>query len=136
MLPAAHTTIIWVALVDAPRERGCMAFAAGSHRVVDDPELVDTFNVTEDIPLPDELDWQWVPLAAGDCTFHSGCVYHRADANRTTAMREAMTVAYMSAGAVYDWPNWNSRVENTHVFGTAGPRRSDLLSKPSTPRLA
>ena len=30
--PAAHTTTIWVALVDVPRERGCMAFASGSHR--------------------------------------------------------------------------------------------------------
>ena len=35
--PAAHTTTIWVALVDVPRERGCMAFAAGSHRAGDAP---------------------------------------------------------------------------------------------------
>ena len=35
--PAGHTTTIWVALVDVPRERGCMAFAAGSHRAADDP---------------------------------------------------------------------------------------------------
>ena len=136
MQPAEHTTTIWVALVDVPRERGCMAFAAGSHRAGDDPEFVDIFNVTEDIPLPGELDWRWVPLAAGDCTFHSGCVYHRADANRTSAMREAMTVAYMSADAVYDWPDWNSRVEGTHRFGTAGLRRGDPLNKPSTPQLA
>ena len=100
------------------------------------PEFVDIFNVTEDLALPRELDWRWVPLAAGDCTFHSGCVYHRADANRTSAMREAMTVAYMSADAVYDWPDWNSRVEGTHRFGTAGLRRGDPLNKPSTPQLA
>ena len=86
--------------------------------------------------LPGELAWAWVPLAAGDCTFHSGCVYHRADANRTSAMREVMTVAYMSADAVYDWPEWNSRVEDTHGFGTAGLRRGDPLNKPTTPRLA
>ena len=134
--PAAHTTTIWVALVDVPRERGCMAFAAGSHRAADDPEFVDIFNVTEDLALPGELQWRWVPLAAGDCTFHSGCVYHRADANRTSAMREAMTVAYLSADATYDWPDWNSRVEDTHGFGTAGLRRGDPLNKPSTPQLA
>ena len=134
--PAGHTTAIWVALVDVPRECGCMAFAAGSHRAEDDPEFVDIFSVTEDIPFPGELNWQWVPLAAGDCTFHSGCVYHRADANCTPAMREAMTVAYMSADATYDWPDWNSRVENTHAFGTAGLRRGDPLDKPSTPQLA
>ena len=134
--PTAHTTTIWVGLVDVPRERGCMAFASGSHRAGDDPEFVDIFNVTEDLALPRELDWQWMPLAAGDCTFHSGCVYHRADANRTSAMREAMTVAYMSADATYDWPDWNSRVEYTHGFGTAGLRRGDPLNKPSTPQLA
>ena len=99
------------------------------------PEFVDIFNVTEDLALPRELDWQWMPLAAGDCTFHSGCVYHRADANRTSAMREAMTVAYMSADATYAWPEWNSRVEYTHGFGTAGLRRGDPLNKPTTPQL-
>ena len=133
--PAAHTTTIWVALVDVPRERGCMAFAAGSHRG-GDPEFVDIFNVTVDIAPPGELAWEWEPLAAGDCTFHSGCVYHRADANRTSAMREAMTVAYMSAAATYDWPDWNTRVQQTHGFGTAGLRRGDPLDKPTTPQLA
>ena len=136
VMPAAHTTTIWVALVDVPRERGCMAFAAGSHRVGNDPEFVDIFNVTEDLALPGELAWQWVPLAAGDCTFHSGCVYHRAGANRTTAMREAMTVAYISADATYDWPDWNARVEHADGVGTAGLRRGDPLNKPSTPQLA
>ena len=113
-----------------------MAFAAGSHRAAHAPEFVDIFNVTEDLPLPGELLWQWVPLGAGDCTFHSGCVYHRADANCTSAMREAMTVAYMSADAIYDWPDWNSRVEHTHGFGTAGLCRGAPLNKPSTPQLA
>ena len=30
--PAGHTSTIWVALVEVPRECGCIAFAAGSHR--------------------------------------------------------------------------------------------------------
>ena len=50
-------------------------------------------------------------------------------------MREA-TVAYMSADATYDWPDWNARVEDTHGFGTAGLRRGDPLNKPTTPQLA
>ena len=50
--------------------------------------------------------------------------------------RAAMTVAYLSADAVYDWPDWNSRGEHTHGFGTAGLRRGAPLNKPSTPRLA
>ncbi len=51
-------------------------------------------------------------------------------------MREAMTVAYMSADATYDWPDWNARVEHPHGFGTAGLRRGDPLNTPTTPQLA
>ena len=51
-------------------------------------------------------------------------------------MREAMTVAYLSADATYDWPDWNKRVGDTHGFGTAGVRRGDPLNTPTTPQLA
>ena len=37
--PAANTTTIWMALVDVPREKGCMAFAAGSHKLSPTPNL-------------------------------------------------------------------------------------------------
>ena len=47
-------------------------------------------------------------------------------------MREA-TVAYMSADATYDWPDWNARVEDTHGFGTAGLRRGDPLNTADHP---
>ena len=93
-LPASTTTI-WLALVDAPRERGCMAFANGSHRLSPEPEFVDIFNAKGEIPLTDRVDgseWEWVPVAAGDCTFHSGLTYHRSAANETDQMREAMTI--------------------------------------------
>ncbi len=47
--PAAKTTIIWMALVDVPREKGCMAFATGSHKLSPDAEFVDIFNAQEAI---------------------------------------------------------------------------------------
>ncbi|MCY3978310.1 MAG: phytanoyl-CoA dioxygenase family protein [Chloroflexi bacterium] len=136
--PAAKTTTIWMALVDVPVERGCMAFAAGSHRLSPDAEFVDIFNAQEEIAIGDNVrhyPWEWAPLEQGDCTFHSGLVYHRAGGNRTNAMREAMTIAYMTADARFDWPQSNPEAERRHGFATEGLQRGDLLESSFAPRL-
>ncbi len=49
--PAVKTTTIWLALVDVPLERGCMAFASGSHKLSPDAEFVDIFNAQEEITI-------------------------------------------------------------------------------------
>ncbi len=136
--PAAKTTTIWLALVDVPIERGCMAFAAGSHKLSPDAEFVDIFNAQEDIAIGDNVShypWEWAPLEAGDCSFHSGLVYHRAGGNQTQEMREAMTVAYMTADARFDWPETNPEAGNRHGFATEGLKRGDLLESSFAPRL-
>ena len=136
--PAAKTTTIWLALVDVPREKGCMAFAAGSHTLSPDAEFVDIFNAQEEIAIGDNVrhyPWEWAPLRQGDCTFHSGLVYHRAGGNSTDEMREAMTVAYMTADARFDWPESNPEAGRRHGFATAGLTRGDLLESSFAPRL-
>ncbi|MDE2777512.1 MAG: phytanoyl-CoA dioxygenase family protein [Chloroflexota bacterium] len=136
--PAAKTTTIWMALVDVPIERGCMAFATGSHKLSPDAEFVDIFNAQEEIAIGDNVrhyPWEWAPLAQGDCTFHSGLVYHRAGGNSTDAMREAMTIAYMTADARFDWPESNPEAGRRHGFATEGLQRGDLLESSFAPRL-
>ena len=135
--PADQTVTLWLALVDVPRERGCMAFAEGSHRLAADTEFIDIFSAKGEIELGANVqpfDWTWVPMAGGDCTFHSGKVYHRAGANKTAQMREAMTVAYMTADAVYDWPKSNPSADR-HQFVTEGMQRGDEFDHPLTPQL-
>ena len=136
--PATKTTTIWLALVDAPRERGCMAFAKGSHRQSPEPEFVDIFNAKAEIPLTERaagFEWEWAPVAAGDCTFHSGLTYHRAAANETDQMREAMTIAYMVHYAIYDWPYWNDRIKDFGKWANEGLKRGDHFTLDTTPRL-
>ncbi len=136
--PAAKTTTIWMALVDVPRERGCMAFATGSHKLSPEAEFVDIFNAQEEIALGENIrdyPWEWAPLNQGDCTFHSGLVYHRAGANETDTMREAMTIAYMTADAVFDWPDSNPEAGRRHGFATSGLTRGDRLESRFAPRL-
>ena len=136
--PAALTTTIWIALVDVPREQGCMAFATGSHKLSPDAEFVDIFNAQAEIAIGDNVrhyPWQWAPLKQGDCTFHSGLVYHRAGANTTNLMREAMTMAYMTADARFDWPESNPEAGRRHGFATTDLTRGDLLESRFAPRL-
>ena len=136
--PAAKTTTIWMALVDVPRERGCMAFATGSHRLSPDAEFVDIFNAQYEIAIGDNVrsfPWEWAPLAQGDCTFHSGLLYHRAGGNQTDVMREAMTIVYMTADATFDWPESNPGAEDRHPFATEGLSRGDVLESSFAPRL-
>ena len=136
--PAAKTTTIWMALVDVPREKGCMAFAAGSHKLSPDAEFVDIFNAQAEIAIGDNVrhyPWEWAPLAQGDCTFHSGLVYHRAGGNSSDTMREAMTIAYMTADATFDWPESNPEAGRRHGFATAGLQRGDRLESKFAPRL-
>ena len=137
--PAEMTTTIWMALVDVPLERGCMAFARGSHKLSPDAEFVDIFNAQEEIAIGDKVrhcPWEWAPLKQGDCTFHSGLVYHRAGGNSTDEMREAMTIAYMTADATFDWPESNPEAGRRHGFATEGLTRGDLLESSLAPRLA
>lgn len=136
--PAAKTTTIWIALVDVPREKGCMAFAKGSHKLRPDAEFVDIFNAQEELAIGGNVrhyPWEWAPLKQGDCTFHSGLVYHRAGGNSTDTMREAMTIAYMTADARFDWPESNPEAGRRHGFATEGLSRGDLLESNFAPRL-
>ena len=136
--PSAKTTTIWMALVDVPRERGCMAFATGSHKLSLDAEFVDIFAAEDEIEIGENVrhyPWEWVPLAQGDCTFHSGLVYHRAGGNQTDVMREAMTIVYMTHDATFDWHAGNPGAEKRHGFATEGLSRGDILDSPFTPRL-
>lgn len=115
-----------------------MAFASESHRLSPDTEFVDIFGAEKEIELAENVKpftWKWVPLASGDCTFHSGLVYHWTGGNQTDTMREAMTIAYMTHDAVFDWPESNPKASTRHTFSTEGIERGGLLNHPTTPRL-
>ena len=135
--PPDKTVTFWIALNDAIRESGCMGFASGSHRIAGDTEFIDIFTTQQEIEPASKLqgvNWEWVPLAAGDCTFHSGKIFHCAGPNETTEMRAAMTMAYMAHDATYDWPASNPRADR-HQFVTQDMQRGDPLAHTLTPRL-
>jgi ectoine hydroxylase-related dioxygenase (phytanoyl-CoA dioxygenase family) len=100
-LDTSHTITMWMALVDIPPEMGSMSFASGSHRGTGLPAM-EISSKSEEVfektirelgtPTPS------YSLKAGDATFHSGDLLHRAFGNESTARREVMTVIYFADG--------------------------------------
>jgi ectoine hydroxylase-related dioxygenase (phytanoyl-CoA dioxygenase family) len=97
-LASEHTCTAWVPLQPVPMEMGPLAFAAGSQRIELGRELPISDESEERVregleaaalPLVEE------PFALGEVSFHAGWTFHRAGANRTSRMREVMTVIYM-----------------------------------------
>jgi ectoine hydroxylase-related dioxygenase (phytanoyl-CoA dioxygenase family) len=98
-------TVIWIALVDIPPERGSMQFLSGSHLykplgyslfepgqdLLDvHPELVDLFEVSP--PLH---------LRAGDATVHESLTIHYAPANTTEEPRWVYYVSHIDGKIHY-----------------------------------
>jgi ectoine hydroxylase-related dioxygenase (phytanoyl-CoA dioxygenase family) len=97
------TITMWMPLVDVPIARGALTFASGSHKkgyikeiaISDESEEFYTNYVKEEgFPIAVE------PMAAGDCTFHTGWTLHTAPGNNTDTMREVMTVIYYADGVL------------------------------------
>ncbi|MFN3694765.1 MAG: phytanoyl-CoA dioxygenase family protein, partial [Ignavibacterium sp.] len=87
------TSTIWLALVDVPVEKGCLYF----YPKTNDPDLREYVDIFKNPHQPEFLkneDRVFVPLKAGDATFHSGLTFHGAGENKTDQMREAMTIIY------------------------------------------
>ena len=94
---------MWMPLVDVDAEMGLMRFAAGSHvkgaiesvEISDESDDVFSRYVNEngfEVKGPKKMN-------AGDATFHLGWTIHSAGPNRSTKMREVMTIIYFADGA-------------------------------------
>ncbi|MBV9987483.1 MAG: phytanoyl-CoA dioxygenase family protein [Chitinophagaceae bacterium] len=118
-LDTDHTITAWLPLQATPLDMGPVEFCAGSHVIEEGRELEigdqsetlirQRLQVT-DFPLVRE------PFEAGEISFHSGWVFHRAGANTSGQMRKTMTVIYMdrhtrlkqpgNKNQVADWETW------------------------------
>jgi len=102
-LDTDKTITMWMPLVDIPdADMGMLTFASGSHRngnvfdfVISD-ESEDAFEQyvrNQRFPLV-----RPAALKAGDATWHAGFTIHNAPGNRSSRMREVMTIIYYADG--------------------------------------
>ena len=113
------TVTAWIPLQAIPFENGPLEFSAGSHQIVEGREL-EIGDESENI-IQQKLkvtDYKHViePFDAGEISFHSGWVFHRAGANFSNQMRKVMTIIYMdkdmklknpeNKNQINDWNTW------------------------------
>lgn len=118
-LATDKTITAWIPLQATPKEMGPLEFSAKSHEILEGRELAISDKsealIRKRLSI---LDFEHViePFDAGEVSFHSGWVFHRAGANTTDQVRKVMTIIYMdrdmrlkapkNKGQMNDWHTW------------------------------
>ena len=136
-LQTDKTITAWMPLQATPLEMGPLEFSAGSHQIVDGREL----NISDEseVAIQQKLrvtDFKHViePFDAGEISFHSGWVFHRAGANSTQQMRKVMTIIYMDKDMVLKNPENKSQIADWNRW-CPGANIGEVIDTPLNPVL-
>lgn len=124
------TATMWLALTDVPVEKGCLYF----YPQTNDPNLKEYVDIFKNPHQPNHLNDKervFVPLKAGDATFHSGLTFHGAANNQTDQMREAMTIIYIKDGVTFDASDERNKTHTSCV----GLNNGEIINTKFTPVL-
>lgn len=125
-----HSITMWLALIDVPVEKGCLYF----YPQTNDPNKKEYVDIFKNPHQPNHLSGKekvFMPLKAGDATFHSGLTFHGAANNQTNEMREAMTIIYIKDGVTFDASDERNK---THT-SCLGINNGDIINTKFTPVL-
>lgn len=137
--PVEHkkTITMWMPLVDISEEMGSMSFAERSH-IGEIFELDDGISDHSDEYFDELVREKKLTLAtagamkAGDATFHSGLMLHKAPGNPTDRTREVMTIIYLADGMKVQEPaNSNQQLDMEVWFPGLNP--GDLIDTELNP---
>ena len=136
-LSSDKTITAWIPLQETPLEMGPLEFSAGSHKIKEGREL----SISDDSESQIEkrlrvTDFEHViePFDAGEISFHSGWVFHRAGANTTQDMRKVMTIIYMDKDMTLKKPS-NPGQENDWETWCPGAKIGEVINTPINPVL-
>ncbi|MEO0897732.1 MAG: phytanoyl-CoA dioxygenase family protein [Bacteroidota bacterium] len=130
-LATDKTITAWIPLQETPLDMGPLEFSSGSHQIVEGRDLEISDESEQKIQERLRVtDFQHIkqPFDAGEISFHSGWVFHRAGANQTEQMRKVMTIIYMDKdmtlkapendGQQNDWDTWCPGAEIGQIINT------------------
>ena len=130
-LESDKTITAWIPLQATPLEMGPLEFSAGSQNILEGRELSISDDSESQIQKRLKVtDFNHVigPFDAGEISFHSGWVFHRAGANQTNETRKVMTIIYMDKdmrlkkpsndGQENDWKTWCPGVEIGEIINS------------------
>jgi ectoine hydroxylase-related dioxygenase (phytanoyl-CoA dioxygenase family) len=136
-LETDKTVTAWIPLQATPLELGPLEFSAGSHTIVEGREL-EIGDESEEF-LQKKLrvtDFPHViePFDAGEISFHSGWVFHRAGANVTNTMRKVMTIIYMDQDMKLKNPENKNQIHDWNTW-CPGAKIGEIINSPINPVL-
>jgi len=136
-LATDKTITAWIPLQKTPLEMGPLEFSAGSHQILHGRDL----SISDDSEAQIEqrlkvTDYKHIiePFDAGEISFHSGWVFHRAGANTTDQIRKVMTIIYMDKDMVLKKPS-NDGQQNDWETWCPGAKIGEVINTPLNPVL-
>lgn len=136
-LETDRTVTAWIPLQHTPLEMGPLEFSAGSHRIVAGRELAISDESEQKIGEKLRVtDFAHIvePFDAGEVSFHSGWVFHRAGANTTDQIRKVMTVIYMDKDMALKTPENDSQRNDWNTW-CPGAQVGSVIDTPLNPVL-
>lgn len=118
-LQTDKTVTAWIPLQAIPLANGPLEFSACSHCVAEGRELAigdESEKIMQQKLRVTGYKHVMEPFGAGEISFHSGWVFHRAGSNTSQEMRKVMTIIYMDKemklkqpendNQINDWNTW------------------------------
>jgi ectoine hydroxylase-related dioxygenase (phytanoyl-CoA dioxygenase family) len=136
-LDSDKTVTAWIPLQATPLDMGPLEFSAASHQVLEGREL--QISDESESMIQQRLrvtDFKHVvePFDAGEISFHSGWVFHRAGPNQTNDMRKVMTIIYMDKNMRLKQPENQNQVDDWNAW-CPGVEVGDIINSPLNPVL-
>ena len=136
-LSSDKTVTAWIPLQETPLEMGPLEFSAGSHVIVEGRELAigdESESIINQRLRVTDFDHVIEPFDAGEISFHSGWVFHRAGANETENTRKVMTIIYMDKDMLLQAPQ-NKNQEHDWNTWCPGAEIGAIINSPINPVL-
>ena len=132
-----NTVTAWIPLQRTPLEMGPLEFSAGSHRITEGREL--SIGDESETVMTKKLrvtDFPHViePFDAGEVSFHSGWIFHRAGANATDQTRKVMTIIYMDKNMLLKQPENENQINDWNTW-CPGATVGEVIDTPINPVL-
>lgn len=136
-LSSDKTVTAWIPLQETPLDMGPLEFSAGSHVIVEGRELAigdESENAIQQRLRVTDFKHVIEPFDAGEISFHSGWVFHRAGANQTDDMRKVMTIIYMDKDMILKQPDNKNQEHDWHTW-CPGAEIGQIIDTPINPVL-
>jgi hypothetical protein len=131
------TITAWIPLQQTPLEMGPIEFSAGSHRIVEGRDLKigdESEQLIQEKLRVTDFEHVIEPYDLGEVSFHSGWVFHRAGANRTSKVRKVMTIIYMDKDMRLKEPENNNQIKDWNQW-CPGAKVGEIIDTPQNPVL-